>query len=156
MAHDKTWRWEFWGFQSAADRRPVQAWFDGLPQDDKEETEDLLNQVRNFTHRQWPEWVFDPLKGEGGISEIKVPEIRSFRGGKYVVITYRIYGYFGPEKHCYTFLHGTDKDEKNDRIGKRIAQERLNAIRTQIADAHRFVFEGELNSEAEEKPGRPN
>jgi hypothetical protein len=156
MANDKTWRWAFRGFRSRLEGHPVQAWFDSLPQDDKENIMDLLSNLMYYTSRKWPKWAFDSLKGERGISEIKVPEIRCFRNGKYVAVTYRIYGYFGPGEHCYAFLHGTDKDEKNDRVGKQIAKDRFNAIQTGIADTHEFVFEEEPYSKAEEKPGRPS
>lgn len=155
MNHVSTWRWEFFGFRSMAEGRPVQTWFNNLPEDDKDEIVDLLNFVQNVTNRLWPEWIFDPLRGEGGISEIKVPEIRCIRGRRVCVITYRIYGYFGPDKHCYTFLHGTDKDVKNDQVGKQIAGGRVDELSRGIANIHRFVFEEGSDSEAKAEPRRP-
>lgn len=136
----------------------MQTWFDGLPQDHKEEITDLLEYVRVMTDRPWPEKIFDPLKGEGGISEIKVPNIRCLRDGEVREITYRIYGFFGPKryKHSYTFLHGAEKDVKNDRIGKQIAKGRFGEIERQSAGVHKFKFEKEPDSEVEAGSRRTN
>ena len=152
------WRWQFLAFESAAEGCPAQAWFDGLPQDHKEEIIDLLDYVRNTTNRPWPDNVYDALKGEGGISEIKVQNIRCLRDGKVREITYRIYGFFGPKgyEHAYTFLHGTEKSVKNDRSGKQIAKGRLGELARGTGGVREFKFEKEPDSEIEERPRRPN
>jgi len=97
----EAWRWTFFGFQSAQEGRPVQAWYDSLPEAHKSEVIDLLLYVQKVIDRLWTRPFFDPLEGEGGISEIIVQDIRDLRGVAY----YRIYGYFGPGEREYTFLH---------------------------------------------------
>ena len=131
------WKWLFLGFCSDDQGRPVQSWFDGLPENDRYEILDLLNTLANVTDRLWRRPEFDPLEGAGGISEIRVPDIRSGSGS----ITYRIYGYFGPGSHEYCFLHGTDKKEKNDKGGKSIARNRLDQLKHGEATVHKFAFE---------------
>ena len=158
MVTFETWRWEFLAFKSAAEGCPVQRWFDGLPQDHKEEIIDLLDHVRNTTNRPWPDKIFDPLKGAGGISEIKPTNIPCLRDGRVKEITYRMYGFFGPKghEHTYTFLHCAEKDVKNDAIGKQIAKGRLGEIERGSAGVHKFKFQEEPDSEIEERPRRPN
>jgi hypothetical protein len=154
----ETWRWEFYAFVSKAEGCPVQSWFDGLPQEDKEEIVDLLDRVRNTTSRPWPERIYDPLKGEGGISEIKVENLTREREGKVEEITYRIYGFFGPKhlEHSYTFLHGTEKSVKNDRTGKAIAKGRFDEIERGTAGVQKFNHTRRPVSAVKEEPRRPN
>jgi hypothetical protein len=157
--YERTWRWEFLGFWSEAEGRPVQVWFDSLSEEpDRYEIIDLLDALQKANDKLWPKEVFDPLRGAGGISEIKIPNIRCFRAGKARVITYRIYGFFGPRGyvHCYTFLHGTDKDVKNDTIGKQIAKGRLDEIERGTGGVHKFNFEKEPDTEIKEGPRRPS
>jgi hypothetical protein len=130
------WKWSFNGFESLAEGRPVQDWFDNLPENDWEEIVYLLLQMQNVAESLWRRPEFDPLIGAGGISEIIVPPIRSADGETY----YRIYGYFGPNEHEYTFLHGTDKDVKNDIEGKQIAKDRLDKIRNGEGGVRKFSF----------------
>jgi hypothetical protein len=156
----ETWRWEFYAFQSKAEGCPVQMWFDGLPQDHRDEITDLLDYVRNTTGRPWPDKVYDPLEGAGGISEIKVENIPYERDGKLVEVTYRIYGFFGPKerKHTYTFLHAWEKDAKNDRLGKKIAKGRLDELsrRGSNVGVRKFDFEGKSDPQAQTRPRRPS
>lgn len=112
------------GFQSAEEGRIVQKWFNGLPLEARAEIIDILQGLQIVTTRRWGRPEFDPLKGAGGISEIRPDDIRSERGSE----TYRIYGFFGPDQREYTLLHGTLKTERNDRDGKRIARERRNYV----------------------------
>ena len=158
MVNSLTWRWEFYGFESDAEGRPVQVWFDSLLPDDRDEIVDLLDYVRNSTNKPWPEKVFDSLDGEGGISEIKMENIRCFREGEVKEITYRLYGFFGPKEfeHSYTLLHGTAKEEKNDRLGKDIAKGRLDEIRRGTARVHKFEFKKRSDRSVEKRPRRPN
>src|ERR1700683_1903902 len=148
----ETWRWEFLAFESVAEGHPVQEWFNNLPEDHREEIIDLLDYVRNTTGRPWPKKIFDPLKGEGGISEIKPANIPCLRDGKVKVITYRMYGFFGPpgHEHTYTFLHCAEKDVKNDRTGKQIAKGRLDEIERRTARVHKFDHTGKSDSAPEE------
>jgi hypothetical protein len=129
------WRWQFVGFESSSGWRPVQAWFDTLPDDDRYEILYLLNILSNATSKLWRRPEFDPLEGAGGISEIRVPELRSARGS----VTYRIYGYFGPVSRQYCFLYGTDKKVRNDEEGKRIAKNRLDELQNGAARVHQLA-----------------
>jgi hypothetical protein len=160
MLRDKTWRWEFLAFKSNAEGCPVQRWFDSLPDEDKYEITDLLDTLQKTNDRLWPEAAFDGLKGAGGISEIKFPNIRCFRDGKVKSITYRIYGFFGPTGlgHCYTFLHGTEKEVKNDIHGKQIAKGRLDELGRggYTASVVKFDFEKDSSKEVKEEPRSPN
>jgi hypothetical protein len=159
MAVEKTWRWRFLGFESPAEGRVVQRWFKALPEDpERYEIVDLLDTLQKTNDRLWSDEVFDPLRGAKGISEIKIPNIKCFREGKFRVITYRVYGFFGPTSHdhCYTFLHGTEKGVKNDTIGKQIAEGRLEEIRRGLATVHEFKFQGEPDSALEEGARHPN
>jgi hypothetical protein len=100
--NEEKWRWDFLGYQSVWEGRPVQTWFDGLPEDTQEEIRSLVGHLQNLIASKWRRPEFDPLEGEDGISEIRVPNIRSVRGS----ITYRIYGFRSPSERFYCFLQG--------------------------------------------------
>lgn len=134
----------------------MQAWFSGLTPIEKEEVIDLLSYLQNMTNRLWRRPEFDPLDGDTGISEIRVPELRLNRAGKAHKIVYRIYGYFGPGVQTYTFLHATDKDVKNDQLGKAIARERLSRLKRGDATVQKFDFEGKPDRQVTTRPGRPS
>jgi hypothetical protein len=146
--NEEKWRWDFLGYQSVWEGRPVQTWFDGLPEDTQEEIRSLVGHLQNLIASKWRRPEFDPLEGEDGISEIRVPNIRSVRGS----ITYRIYGFRSPSERFYCFLHGTDKDVTNDREGKRIGRDRLERLRRREATTHKFEFAGGHHSESGEEP----
>jgi hypothetical protein len=130
------WKWSFVGYESPLEGRPVQAWYNGLDSDARYEISDLLNTLANVTHSLWRRPEFDPLKGAGGISEIRVPDIRNVSGS----ITYRIYGFFGPRNREYCLLHGTDKVVKNDKEGKSTALRRFHDLQQRRASVHKFAF----------------
>jgi len=150
MVLEKTWRWVFLAFESQAEGNPVQNWFDRLPEEDRYEITDLLDNLQKVNDRLWPKEVYNALRGEGGISEIRIPNLKRFRDGRVQIITYRIYGFFGPFQQCYTFLHGTTKDVKNDREGKKIAKQRLDRLRaglgTGAVSIRKLAFEGGADS----------
>jgi len=161
----QTWRWQFLSFESLAEGRPVQNWFDSLPDEDKWEITDLLDGLQKITDRRWPDEgkdrVFDALQGAGGISEIRFPNIKCVRNGKVKIITYRIYGFFGPYKQCYTFLHGAEKEAKNDKPGKATAKRRLDELQrwglaAGLVSVHKFNVESNANSTTAEGPLRTN
>ena len=130
-------KWTFLGFESAKEGKPVQSWFNGLPEDHRDEIKDRLGILQVTPRADWEELFFDPLIGEGGIiSEIRFDGITD-SSGKFV---YRIYGYFGPEEEeSYKFLHGKNKYPiRNDRHGKAIAKRRLQEIQNEEAKLHPF------------------
>jgi Phage derived protein Gp49-like (DUF891) len=134
MADTEAWKWKFLGVETLKGHRPVQSWFDALPDLVREETADLLGHLQNLTDRKWKGPEFDWLEGEPDIREIR-PIGREE--------CYRIYGFFGPGKHEFTLLHGTCKDERNDRPGKSIARTRLSEFRQSLWRTHEFNFEEE-------------
>ncbi len=158
MDRKEKWRWQFFAFESAPEGCPVQVWFNALPDDDRDEVVDLLEYLQKTTDKLWPEVAFDPLEGAGGISEIKIPNIRCFRDNKYKEVTYRIYGFFGPRgcEHSYTFLHGTDKDVRNDIVGKQIAKGRLDETARGTAGVRKFDFSGQPSSKTTQRQSRTN
>jgi hypothetical protein len=131
-----SWSWEFLEFGSGEEPHPVLDWMAALPPAHKFEMLFLLNTMSVATRSQWRRPEFDPLGGAGGISEIRVPDVRDDSG----IFFYRIYGFFGPDKRQYCFLHGNSKEEKNDTEGKSIAKQRLDAISAGHATAHKFVI----------------
>lgn len=148
--------WLFFGIELEVEGRPVQDWYDGLSILAQEEITDLVGHLRVKKASRWDRPDFDPLEGEGGISEIRPDNIRGDSGSK----TLRMYGIMGyPEKMSYTFLHGTEKDVKNDRDGKDFAKYRLQQLsiestRRGKAAVHSFNFEGKPYSTAESRTGR--
>jgi hypothetical protein len=131
------WSWRLFGFESKQEGRPAQDWYDGPPLDHKIEVTALFSYLRNLTTSAWGRPFYDPLMGEGGISEIIIPDIRDELGVAY----YRLYGWFGPGRQIYTFLHATSKRARNDKHGKRIARNRFNQLQSGNATIHEFSFE---------------
>src|SRR5579863_7183535 len=124
--------WDFDGFESPKEGKPVQAWLDGLQADHRDEIKDRLAELQVTPRDEWEEPLFDPLVGEGGISEIRFDPIKCQRGKFY----YRIYGAFEEEEIRYIFLHATNKRERNDRHGKAIAKRRLLELGAGQAKTH--------------------
>jgi hypothetical protein len=135
------WHWQFLCFKSELEGNPVQEWFDGLPDEVQDEIRDLLRYLRSKTNSKWQKPEYDPLDGEGGISELRPRKVSCKESGKIRTYTCRIYGFSGPReyKHSYTFLHGNDKGNvRNDVNGKRIAKERLGQIERREATVQEF------------------
>lgn len=151
MDQGEKWSWEFWGFESPTEGRPVQDWFDDLPGEAKDEIIDLVRYLRLRTNSRWQRPEFDPLRGSCGISELRTDRIQVERGGLCEEATYRMYGYFGPGEHAYTLLHGTKKEQTNDRPGKQIACERLRQIKLGAATCHRFRFKSRSDLSTKEE-----
>jgi len=140
MSATTKWQWRFLCFKSEREGCPVQIWFDGLPNEAQDEICDLLRYLRFKTKSKWKKPTFDPLEGEGGISELRLGKISREESGVIKTYTYRIYGFRGPKgfKHSYTFLHGNDKNVRNDKDAKRIAKERLGQIERREATVCEF------------------
>jgi len=121
-----------------AGSRPVQDWFNGLPESASDEMRDVVGYLQHSPIQEWKFPHFERL--EDGISEVR------FRVGK---VRYRVYGYFGPTwiRQSYTFLHGTDKKVSNDRHGKKTAKDRMAEIERKQARAPEFEFEERPDSE---------
>jgi hypothetical protein len=143
--------WEFYGFKSEHEGTVVQDWFNGLDMDAQDEIVNLVQHLSVVPGGQWTRPDYDPLEGEGGISELRPRDVRTLAGNA----VYRIYGYRGcPNKRCYTFLHGTDKDVKNDVEGKAIAKGRLNQLLCGTGgEVHEFDFTAQSLEEIEKEQG---
>ena len=127
----------FFGIDVEGEGRVVQEWFNGLIPDARDEILNLVLHLERLPMGRWRRPEFDPLDGEGGISELRPKNIRSDEGS----IAYRIYGWKGyPDNGSYTFLHGTDKDEDNDVEGKEHAKWRADQLFRHKARTHKFVF----------------
>lgn len=133
------WTWEFQEFKSDREGCPVKRWYDALSEDDTDEVINVVRYLQTMTSRPWPRDFFDPLEGEGGISEIRIPEIAREANGRIVKITYRIYGV--RDRRSYTFLHATDKKRRNDLDGKGTANRRFGELRDNRATVRKFNFE---------------
>lgn len=130
---------EFFGIDVQDEGRVVQEWHDGLIEDAQIEILNMVLHLARLPMGLWDRPDFDPLDGEGGISELRPRDIRSDSGN----VTYRIYGWKKyPTKNSYTFLHGTDKEEKNDVEGKECAMRRAQQLFTGGAHPHKFNFYG--------------
>ena len=134
-SEEKDCRWKFLGFESPKEGRPVQFWFENLAEGHRDEITDRLAFLQVTPRDDWEEPFFDPLIGEGGISEIRFYPIKCLQGKFY----YRIYGFFGAEEEeSYKFLHATNKKARNDRHGKNIAKRRLCEVQNKRATLHEF------------------
>lgn len=134
MIEGTKWRWQFLGFESVEEGQTVQVWYNGLPEEVKDEIRDLLTYLGKMTDRLWRKPEFDGLAGAGGISELRPY-------GKIESETYRIYGFFPRDRpHTYIFLHGTRKGMRNDKPGKQIAARRLEQLEQGAATVHQFEF----------------
>jgi hypothetical protein len=141
--------WSFYGFKSEQEGAVVQEWFNKIHWSAQDEIINLVTHLRTRPSGMWVRPDFDPLEGEGGISELRPRDTRTLAGN----IVYRIYGFRGyPTNYCYTFLHGTDKDVSNDIQGKAIAKKRLaQLLLGEGGSVHEFDFTGESLEEAEKK-----
>lgn len=128
MSIVEIWNWAFLGFETSQGNRPVQNWFDGLSVEEQDEARDTLGYYEHLPIQSWGRPGFSPL--DGGISEIRF----------WTPAEFRIYGYFGPIRRSYVFLHGTGKKVKNDKKGKATAKDRKGQLERNEARTHGFKF----------------
>jgi hypothetical protein len=141
---------EFFGIDVKGEGRVVQEWFSGLKLDAREEILNLVLHLESLPMGLWRRPEFATLQGEEPLSELRPDDVRCDEG----VFYYRIYGLKGyPDSNSYTFLHGTDKDAKNDIEGKRIARWRVEQLVRKEAQTHKFDFEGGPSSSSQEEQG---
>ena len=131
--------WGFYGYQTPAEGKPVQDWFNGLSEDEKDEAKDVIGYLQFLPRHLWTKPDFEAFDSD--ISEIR------FKVGSLKKI-YRIYGTFWPEtrRYSYTFLVGKEKKVSNDKTGKKLARDRFGKLKSKEASAHGFRFSQELNS----------
>jgi len=137
---------EFYGIEVYREGRIVQEWFDALDLDAQLEILNMALHLERLPMGRWRRPDYDPLDGEGGISELRPKDVRGVDGN----IIYRIYGFRShPNKNSYTFLHGTDKDVKNDLDGKIQAKRRLGQLFRPETRVHKFDFTPKAASDTE-------
>lgn len=139
-------RCKFEAFESPELGKPVQTWFNSLLEDHRDHIKETLAVMQVMPWSDWDESEnYDPLIGEGGISEIRFAEIISEQGK----FCYRIYGFFDEAEGSYIFLHGTNKRKRNDKDGKRIAKQRLADLEAQegTSSVHEFSMDAEIPDE---------
>lgn len=126
--------WAFCAYQTLADGREVQEWFDGLSEEEKDEIKDSVGYLQVLPLKIWAKPRYFPL-GEG-LSEIRVKANRLNK-------IYRIYGCFWPpgRRHSYAFLLGRDKKVKNPRKDIALARKRQGEVERGEVQVHEFKFE---------------
>ena len=126
-------QWQFHGYQTAAGGQVVQAWYNGLSQDEKDEVQDVLVYLQRLPRKSWCEPVFEAFDPDISEVKIKVNVLKRI---------YRIYGTFWPrgKRYVYTFLLGKNKKKKNDFQGTRLARRRLQNLKNGSATIHEFEF----------------
>jgi hypothetical protein len=125
--------WTFEGFVTPAGNRIVDDWFhDELGEDERDLIRDRIYYLKDVERHLWRRPGFDKLDGD--LNEIR----KDVPGGG----TIRIYGYFpSGKRHSFVLLEGRYKDKKNDKAGKRIAEDRLKQIKQGMGSTHGFNFE---------------
>jgi hypothetical protein len=128
---------KFCGIDVRGEGRVVQDWFSRLPLEAREEMLNLVLHLESLPMGSWRLPEFKILQGEEPLSELRPDDVRCDDG----IFFYRIYGLKGyPDSNSYTFLHGTDKDAKNDIEGKGIAKLRVEQLVRRTAQTHKFDF----------------
>jgi hypothetical protein len=142
------WRWGFLGFESDAEGRPIQDWFDSLTLDQKLDIANLCQRLSRMTNVRWTRPEYDPLAGEGGVSEL-ISNVKTDAG----TLFGRIYGIRNWKEYSryYVFLHGTNKEAKNDKEGKAVAKRRLLQLDSNQATVHEFDFQSSIDADIEEE-----
>jgi hypothetical protein len=139
---------KFCGIDVRGEGRVVQYWFSRLRLEAQEEILNLVLQLESLPMGLWRRPEFATLQGEEPLSELRPDDVRCDEG----IFFYRIYGLQGyPDSNSYTFLHGTDKDAKNDIEGKGIARWRIEQLVRKEAQTHKFDFAAEFTSALEEE-----
>jgi hypothetical protein len=125
--------WTLYGFQTKAEGRVVQEWFDGLSDEEKNEARDTIGYLQHLDLSQWKLPRFEHI-GDG-LSEIRF-KVASLN------LWVRIYGSFWPPRvrRAYTLLYGGNKKVKNDRRGKKEAGRRKRLLENNEATVHEFEF----------------
>jgi hypothetical protein len=131
-------KWTFYGYVTPAGGRDVQDWFNGLPEEARDEARDTLAYLQQLPPSQWVRTDFAPLGDD-------IAEIRFKVNVEHEQRIYRIYGTFWPEglRYSFTFLIGKDKKVKNDKHGKSEAIKRLKKLKLPHNDrgtVHEFEF----------------
>lgn len=126
-------RWSFHAFETPAEGRPVQDWFDALSEAEKDEIRDTVVYLQHLHPAGWKYPRFEPL-GDG-LSEIRI-KVGSLN------VWIRIYGFFWPQqtRFSYTLLYGGSKKVKNDKHGKNEAIRRKRLLENGKAGIHEFSF----------------
>ena len=135
-------RWDWYQFSSERDPMPIEDWLAKMKDEYPDHFLAIKDQLAQMQVTPFSEWederLFDPLEGEGGISEIRIdpPFYVNQRA-----FFYRIYGFADEDRASYVFLHGTNKRRKNDEHGKSVAKKRLAELYSGEAKAREISLE---------------
>jgi hypothetical protein len=126
--------WTFAGFVTESGRKIVQEWYDGLPTEEYEELQDVLNYLAELENWKRPE--FD--KVQSPLHEIRCKANRANR-------CIRVYGVINPNvRRQFIMLHGNEsKKVGNDKHGQKIALDHLSLLHQRRVSTHEFIVERE-------------
>jgi hypothetical protein len=141
---EKRTLWTFSGFVTEGGRRTVQEWYDGLPGEEYEELQDVLNYLSVLENWKRPE--FDKVQSP-------LHEIRSKANQANHCI--RVYGVFDRKiRHRFIMLYGNEaKKVSKDKNGQRIALDRLSLLNQGRATTHEFVIESDSAQQSAAQQG---
>lgn len=125
--------WNFKCYKSPAERDPIGDWYRDIPVGARAKFDVCLEYFRDNPQNLWGSERFKPLTNYDGIFEVRF----AFKN-----ILYRPLGYFGPDRHDFTFLIAAR--EQGDRFVPRnapdLAIERKKQIERSEATANECCF----------------
>lgn len=123
----------FAGFVSGAGNPIIQKWYDGLPDEEREELQDTLNYLSAMPISSWKRPEFDKVRSP-------LFEIRCKANQKNHII--RVYGVFDPKvRGRFIMLAGNEgKKKSKDLETQKNALSRLKLIRQGKASSHGFTI----------------
>lgn len=141
---EKLTLWTFAGYVTESGRRVVQEWYDGLPVEEYEELQDVLNYLAVLENWRRPE--FDKVKSP-------LHEIRSKANQANHCI--RVYGIFDRKvRRRFVMLYGNEaKKVSMDKNGQKTALDRLSLLDQGRASTHEFVIENESAQQSAAQQG---
>lgn len=124
----------FAGYVSEAGTRLIQEWYDGLPEEEREELQDTLNYLSNIPVTSWKRPEFDKVAAP-------LHEVRCKANKKNHII--RVYGVFDSKvRGRFVFLAvNVSKKTKKDADTQALALKRWSLVNQGKASTHEFVIE---------------
>ncbi|HYI93532.1 MAG TPA: type II toxin-antitoxin system RelE/ParE family toxin [Bryobacteraceae bacterium] len=107
----------------------VQKWINSLPDDVRDELEDVISYLRFLEREAWVRPQFETL--DKGLCEIRW---KSASGN------YRLYGYFGPARRQFSGYSGSQKKKNKDVDTEKQAQSRKNLFDRGIGELDDLEF----------------
>jgi hypothetical protein len=122
--------WTFKACELPGGGRPIERFVESLGDEAENDLMAIVEALQHLERRFWTRPQFDILSGYDGMGEIR------FNGDGN---TYRVFGFFGPDRHEFTMVHGCEKkrDLKKDMD---LAARRRRTIESGIGSAYEFTF----------------